>query len=91
MSLIFGMTVHATQSRSENFSKSYSITNDGATDICNIALAQYMKTGSMLGYTEAWCADFIADCAKLAGQASAIPANGVVSGLANNIKSAGGA
>ena len=87
---IIPMNTFATQSRTENFSKNYTLTGDGAKDMCAIALAQYQKTGSQLGYTEDWCADFVSDCAKLAGLGSKIPAHGAVSGLYQNTVNAGG-
>ena len=87
---IMPMNVFATQSRSGNFSKSYTLTGNGAADMCAIALAQYQKTGSALGYTEDWCANFVSDCAKLAGQSKAVPAHGGVSYLYQNVINAGG-
>lgn len=59
-----------------NFSRSYTLTGDGATDIVNVARAQIGKNGGQLGYAsdpnnpysgEEWCADFVSDCAILAG------------------------
>lgn len=82
--------VFATQSMSENFSSDYDLTGDGATDIVSVALAQVGKTKSQLGYTEAWCADFVSDCAKLANEGEAIPFYGGVSGLYTNVVNAGG-
>ena len=72
------MNVEATQSRKENFSTNYTLIGNGATDILNIAMAQIGKTGSQLGYTEQWCADFVSDCADLAGQSAAVPRTGAV-------------
>ena len=79
-----------TQSRSGNFNTDYTLTGNGATDMVAIAWAQLGRTGSSLGYTEEWCADFVCDCAKLAGESAAIPAYGAVDGLAERIVSAGG-
>ncbi len=79
-----------TQSRSDYYSKSYSLTGDGATDIVAVARAQVGKTKSNLAYTEAWCADFVSDCAKLAGQSAAVPFNGGVSYMYNAVLNAGG-
>lgn len=79
-----------TQSHCENFSTNYTLTGNGASDMVAIALAQEGKTGSNLGYTEQWCADFIGDCAVLAGQSAAIPANGYVPSLKNQVLNAGG-
>lgn len=79
-----------TQSRANNFSTNYALTGDGATDIVAIALAQNNRSQGSLGYTEGWCADFTSDCARLAGQESAIPFNGGVSYLYNAIVNAGG-
>ncbi|WP_365728804.1 CHAP domain-containing protein, partial [Ruminococcus sp.] len=82
--------VEATQSMKGNFSTNYTLTGDGATDILNVALAQAGKTGSQLGYTEEWCADFVSDCADLAGQSAAVPRYGGVDGLRTRILNAGG-
>lgn len=79
-----------TQSKSENFSKAYSISGNGAIDMVNVAKAQNEKTQSALGYTEWWCADFVSDCAKLVGQGSAIPFNGVCNTMYNAVINAGG-
>ena len=80
-----------TQSRVDGFSKNYTLTGDGATDMVAIALAQEGRTGANFGYTEEWCADFVSDCAILAGQGAAVPQYGGVSGLYSRILSAGGA
>lgn len=53
-------------------------------------MAQKEKTKSQLGYSEAWCADFVSDCAKLAGLSNIIPRHGYCGTLYNNIKNAGG-
>ena len=66
------VTVSATQNRSSNFSKAYSLTGNNANDVVSVANAQLGKTGAQLGYTENWCADFVTDVARLAG-AKAIP------------------
>lgn len=88
--LVLVVFSEATQSKSGNFNSNYTLTGVGATDIVNIALAQEGETGSQLGYTEQWCADFVSDCAKLAGQSSAVPANGGTTALKNAIINAGG-
>ena len=85
-----GMSASATQDRSANFSKSYALTGNGANDIVAVAMAQKDKTKAQLGYTEAWCADFVSDCARLAGISNKIPANGYCGTLYTNIKNAGG-
>lgn len=74
-------SVYATQSRIENYSRDYSLTGNGATDMISVGMAQKGKTKSQLGYTEAWCADFVSDCAILANQTSAIPFNANVGAL----------
>lgn len=68
------ISAHATQSRSSNFSKSYSVSGNNADSLISVANAQLGKTGATLGYTEEWCADFVTDCARLAGN-SGIPYN----------------
>lgn len=82
--------VEATQNRTANFNKNYSLNGNGVNDILNIAAAQLGKTGSQLGYSEQWCADFISDCAILANQSGAIPASGYCPTLRQNIINAGG-
>ncbi len=57
----------ATQSKSGNFNKSYTLTGNYANDLVSVALAQKGLTKANLGYTEAWCADFATDCARLTG------------------------
>lgn len=61
-----------TQSKAENFDKSYVLTGDYATDIVNVAEKQIEKTKSDLGYTEPWCANFATDCARLTGMPDSI-------------------
>lgn len=46
---------------------SYTLTGNMAEDICRVAYAQLGKNGSTLGYSYAWCAAFVSDCARLAG------------------------
>lgn len=84
------LSAAATQSRTENFSGDYELSGSGGADMVAIALAQEGRTGSQMGYSEEWCANFVSDCAILAGQSSAIPANGSVASLYQNIVSAGG-
>lgn len=79
-----------TQSKSENFLKTYTTSGNGANDMVNIAKAQNEKTKAQLGYTEAWCADFVSDCAKLAGQSTAVPFNGACNSMYNAVINAGG-
>lgn len=74
----------------DNFNKSYSLGNDPAQNMVNIAYAQIGKTGSQLGYNTAWCAYFVSDCAELAGQSAAIPRNGRADCIDQKILSAGG-
>ena len=79
------LEVYAKQSRIDYFNKTYTLTGDPIHDIIAVALEQKDKTGSQLGYTEDWCADFVSDCAILAGVAYAIPAHGNVTGLYDNV------
>ena len=83
--IIGSAEVGATQNRTGNFSRNYSITGNGAEDIVNVARAQLGKTGSQLGYSEQWCADFVSDCAILANQSAAVPAAGYCPTLRQNI------
>jgi len=71
---------------SDNFNKSYNITGNGASDIVAVAKAQVGKSRDELGYTEGWCADFVSDCAKIAGiSTSVIPFTGGVSIMYDNL------
>lgn len=79
-----------TQSRTSGFVGGYKLTGNGATDILNVAYAQIDRKRKDFGYTEDWCADFVSDCAKLAGNASAIPADGLVMTLRTGVIKAGG-
>ena len=79
--MIFGIvsavpvTADATQT-SSSFNQSYSLTGNSANDIVTVANAQMGKSGSSLGYSEQWCADFVCDCARYAGISdSVIPYN----------------
>ena len=90
MLCVVPMRGSATQSRSGNFSSNYSYSSNPADYILNIAQAQIGRTKSQMGYTEAWCADFVGDCAKLANQDSAIPLYGGCNGLITKVLNAGG-
>lgn len=58
--------------------------------MANIALAQEGRNGASFGYSTEWCAYFISDCARIAGQEVAIPSHYNVSELCANIEKAGG-
>ena len=60
-------TVNATQVRTGYYNRSYTLGNNQADNIVAVAQAQMGKTKAQLNYTEAWCADFVSDCASLAG------------------------
>lgn len=81
---------YAAQSRSYNFSTSYSLGNNDADNMVAIARAQLGKTKAQLGYTEAWCADFVSDCAKLAGISNKIPFNSSCYYMYHAVLNAGG-
>ena len=66
------INVYATQSHTENFNKTYSLGTDQAQNLLNVAEKQLGKSKANLGYTEAWCADFVCDCAKLTGMSDSI-------------------
>lgn len=80
----------STQSKSSNFYANYTLTGNGATDMVNIAMAQNERNQPSMGYTESWCADFVSDCAKLAGQGAAVPFNGSVNNMYTAVINAGG-
>lgn len=83
-------TAEAGQSRTGYFSRNYSMEGSQQDQIVSIARAQLEKKKATLHYTEAWCADFVSDCAKLAGLSDIIPANGLAAGLYNSVLNAGG-
>ena len=83
-------TGYAAQSRAANFLKTYELTGDGPADMVAIAQAQLHRRGASFDYTEQWCADFVSDCARLAGQSTAIPFHNNVYGLRDQILEAGG-
>ena len=72
MFIISSGSVYAAQSHTENFNKTYSLGSNQAENLVNVALKQVGKTEANLGYTEAWCANFVCDCAKLTGMADNI-------------------
>lgn len=80
----------AAQSRAANFLKTYQLTGDAAADMVAIAQAQLYRRGASFDYTEQWCADFVSDCARLAGQSAAVPFHNNVYGLRDQILEAGG-
>lgn len=82
--------IQASQSRSSYFNKSYTLSGTQADRLVAVAQAQLGKTKSQLRYTEAWCADFVSDCANLAGLGGQIPFDGYCQTLYNKIKNAGG-
>ena len=82
-------TVFALQDRTYNFSKPM-LTGIGATDMVQIAQSQNNRNQNEMGYTEAWCADFVSDCARIAGQSKAIQPNGVVTDMYEAVIRAGG-
>lgn len=83
-------SVYATQNKMSNYSNAFTLSGNGADDIVSVATAQIGKTGSQLGYSEEWCADFVGDCAALANQGNAIPRNGYCPSLQTAILNAGG-
>ena len=71
----------------DHFDHSYELKFDsGAFDMVRVAEKQIGKTTSDLGYHGTgdwgWCAAFINDCAKLAGQENAIP---FISGVTHDV------
>ena len=52
------------------------LTGDGAKDMVNVAVAQNGRKDDDTGWypsSEAWCADFVMDVARVAGQTGAVP------------------
>lgn len=90
-SLVFSsVSVEATQDRTYNFYTNYNLNGNPVDDIVSVAMAQQNRTKASMGYTEAWCADFVGDCADLAGLSYAIPRAGYCGTLWENIINAGG-
>ncbi|HAP03914.1 MAG TPA: hypothetical protein DCQ87_08010 [Lachnospiraceae bacterium] len=87
---VSAVTANATQSAAAKYSRAYLLTGNKASDIATVALVQKEKKKADLGYTEAWCADFVCDCAYLAGASDVIPTNGSVSGLYQKLLAANG-
>ena len=85
-----GLTASATQNRDQYFSKSYTLTGNIRDDIVAVAAAQNGKTKAQLGFTEAWCANFVCGCAALAGIPN-FPRNGSCDQLIVLLKKWGGA
>ena len=56
-----------TQNRSANFRTNYELTGNYADDIINVAQKQLGLTTKEANYSEDWCANFVADCARLTG------------------------
>ena len=86
------LTVYAASpNQTANFNKNYTVVpdNPGQT-VVNIAQAQIGKNGYDLPYGEDWCADFVSDCAELAGQSAAVPRHGRPDYLDGYIIGAGG-
>lgn len=84
------ISVYAISSKSSKFVTGYSITGNGAQDTANVAVKQKGKTNSTYGYEAGWCAAFVCDCAKLAGQSKAVPWNPTPKSLKGVVISAGG-
>lgn len=82
--------VSAAQSRAANFLKTYDLSGTASEDMVAIAQAQLYRSGASFDYTEQWCADFVSDCARLAGQSKAVPFHNNVYGLHDQILEAGG-
>ena len=59
------LAMSQTQNQSHKFSKDFTLTGNYADDLITVANAQMGKKQAELGYTEAWCANFVNDCARL--------------------------
>lgn len=82
--------VFSAASETDNFVGGYTLTGSGPEDMIAIALAQEGRTGRDFGYDDQWCAYFISDLARIAGETAAIPAHGTCTYLYQNILNAGG-
>ena len=71
------------------------LTGDGAVDMVNVAVAQNGRKDDDAGWypsSEAWCADFVMDVARVAGQTGAVlvaPANAACGTFKNALLNAG--
>lgn len=71
------LTASAICCRKDGFDKSkYTLTGNMAEDVATIAKSQKGRTGAQLGYTEAWCDEYVADCLENAGADSSIVGHG---------------
>ena len=86
----FAVVGSAAASETDNFIGGYQLTGDGGADLVAIAMAQEGRTGKDFGYDDQWCAYFISDCARIAGETGAIPPHGTCTYLYQNILNAGG-
>ncbi len=77
-------------SRTYNFNKNYTLTNNPAENMAIIARKQLWKKGSSFNYPVEWCAAFVSDVAILAGQEKAIPWASYCGTQLNGILNAGG-
>ena len=84
------LTVSAVENVRYEFFNAAEYSTSPGQYMVNIALAQEGRNGDSLGYSDQWCAFFVSDCARIAGQEDAIPAHGNVLCLYNNIIAAGG-
>lgn len=85
-----GFVALAAASETDSFVGGYTLTGEGAADMVAIALAQEGRTGKDFGYDDQWCAYFVSDCARIAGETGAIPPHGTCTYLYQNILNAGG-
>lgn len=56
-----------TQDRTAYYSKNYKLTGNYVDDYLTVARAQLGRTTDQMNYSEAWCANFVNDCARLTG------------------------
>ena len=74
---ITNLTASAISCQKDGFDKSrYTLSGNMAEDVATIAKSQKGRTGAQLGYTEAWCDEFVADCIENAGADSSIVGHG---------------
>lgn len=66
ITLVSLMCVGSMPVAAKTFSKKYTLTGNQAQDITAVVRAQKGRTKAQIGYTGAWCAAFVLDCAKLA-------------------------
>lgn len=73
-----------------DFDRDYSLSGTSADKMVSIASAQVGRNQGQMGYLDPWCARFVSDVAKIAGEKAAIPYNAGCRQLYDAVIAAGG-